>query len=840
VYEEWLEAPRERLRKQQLQNLLTLSNRYLQTDPKRALNYAESALAIDPWDEDAVRCVLSARTNLGDRVGAIHVYSKFAQRLREEFGTEPTAETQQAFQAAKIAESRNNNLPLQLTSFVGREHVLAEIEPMIEKSRLVTLVGTGGVGKTRCAVQVGLELVDGSADGVWLAELAPISDPSLVGSVIARALSLQESPNRPILDTLVAYLKRKRLLLILDNCEHVLEQARHVAGAIVRDCADVRILATSREPLNISGEETYRMPSLAIPPSAELLFTESVPRYGAVQLFVDRAVSSDKRFILTEENAPHVTEICRRLDGIPLAIELAAARAKVLSPQQLARKMDERFRVLTGGDRSKLPRHQTMRALIDWSYDLLSNDERALFPKLSIFAGGFTLEAATAVCSEERDEIVVLDLLSSLVDKSLVQAEPVGGGTRYRLLESTRQYGREKLSDAGEDDALAIAHARVFLSLAEQLDDAWETTPDSAWLAKAEPELENFRAALSWAFGARGEVLLGQCLAGISRRVWAYFGAAEGRRWVQAAQERTAGDTPAAVLAALDLAEAQLAARLYEYKASLAAGERALARYRELADPRRVAVAESRVGWALLYLSRVAEGEPLLRHALEEAQVLGMRKNAAYALWGLADGRRVAGDVAGARQRFGEALAAARAAGTERLAANIATNLAETEFRGGDVVMALRLVDEALPVIRALRETIGLANANSNMAAYLTASRRYDGALVSAREALAAARDAEFSVAAAAALQHLAAIGALRRSADSQLLEDRRRAARILGYVDARFEALGFPREYTEQQEYDTMLPALRDALGADECAKLMNEGSTWSEDQAIAEAMLI
>jgi predicted ATPase/class 3 adenylate cyclase len=751
-----------------------------------------------------------------------------------------TPDLPEAFPALNSLNYLANNLPAQLTSFVGREDVIADIKALLKQHRLVTLVGTGGAGKTRCAIQVGAELVDGSGNGVWLAELAPIADPSLVASVVARALNVQESPNKPILDTLLAYLKRKRLLLIFDNCEHVIEEARRVVGAILRDCPEAHILVTSREPLNISGEQTYRMPSLAVP-SNDRFSTEEASRFGALQLFVDRALSSDKSFALTTENAPHVSEICRRLDGIPLAIELAAARVKMLSPQQLAQKLDERFRVLTGGDRSALPRQQTMRALIDWSYDLLSDDERVLFRKLSIFAGGFTLESASAVCSDEMiDELAVFDLLSSLVDKSLVQAEPAGSGTRYRLLESTRQYAREKLADVGEADTVARAHAGAFAVLAEQLDDTYETTPDRAWFAQAEPELENLRAALLWAFGTHGDVLIGQRLACALRRQWAYIAAAEGRRWIQRAQERADDTTPHAVLAALDLAEASLATAVTQHKASLAAAERALARYRELADPLWITEAKVRVGRGLLFVGRITEGEALLREALSDARGLGARKLANWALGGLAFAREFAKDVDEARLFYGEALASARAAGAERQGATMALSLAETEFCAGDTAAALRLAEEALPVWRGLHATLFVANLLCNTAAYLVALRRFDEARASAREALAAARDAQWAVGLAWTLQHLAALGTLQQRTDVHRPNDDVRATRLLGYVDARLEMLEAPREYTERQEYDKIFQVLSDALGADECAKLMAEGSTWSEDQAVAEAMLI
>jgi predicted ATPase/class 3 adenylate cyclase len=743
------------------------------------------------------------------------------------------------FPALRSLDELPNNLPPQLTSFVGRDEVVAEIKALLEKHRLVTLVGTGGAGKTRCAVQVGAELLDGSGDGVWLAELAPIADPALVATIIAQALNVQGRPNQPILESLLAYLKRKRLLLILDNCEHVIDEARNVAGAILHACPDVRILATSREGLNISGEETYRIPSLAVPPDDPTSAEEAL-RFGAVQLFVDRALSGDKRFALTAENAAAVAEICERLDGIPLAIELAAARVKVLSPQQLAQRLDERFRVLTGGDRTALPRQQTMRALIDWSYDLLSEDERALFCKLSIFAGGFTLESAGAVCNDAAiDELAVFDLLSSLVDKSLVHVEPAGSGMRYRLLESTRQYAREKLDASGAHETVARAHAAAYLVLAQELEGAWETTPERAWDARAEPELENFRAALEWALGGRGDVPLGQRLAGTLHSVWANYANAEGRGWVQRALDLADTQTPLATLAALDLAEAHLAGSFAQYKASFAAGERALARYRELGDPVGSANAQRSVGRALVFLGNLSEGEALLTQALAAARNLKARKLTATVLDDVANARQFAGDLAGARQCYGEALVIARSSGTERQAAKVELSLAETEFGAGDAATALALANEALSASRAFTNTYLVANGLCNVSAYLVALERYEEARTAAREGLAAARDAQFAVPAAFTLQHLAAVAALQGNGAAPR-EERERAARLLGYVDAQLAALESLREYTEQQEYDAILPVLRDALGAGECTRLMAEGRTWSEDQAVAEALLI
>jgi predicted ATPase/class 3 adenylate cyclase len=743
----------------------------------------------------------------------------------------------QTFPALRSLDQLPNNLPPQLTSFVGREGEVAEIKALLEQHRFVTLVGTGGAGKTRCAIQVGADLLDGSGDGVWLSELAPISDPSLVAGVIAQALNIQNESNRPVLDAVLTVLKRKQLLLILDNCEHVIDEARNIVGAILRGCPDVRILATSREGLNVAGERVYRMPSLPVPTRSEDVTPDAALHYGAIMLFIDRAVASDGRFAFSNENAPYVAEICRRLDGIPLAIELAAARVKVLSPQQLALRLDERFRVLTGGDRGALPRQQTMRALVDWSYDLLSDDERTLFRKLGIFAGGFTLESASSICSDGTiDEIAVLDLLSSLVDKSLVHAEPAGNGTRYRLLESMRQYARERLVEQGEHDAMAHAHATTFLALAEEFDRLYETLPDRAWMLQAEPEMENCRAALEWCLMERGDVALGRQLAGSMRRMWVLSAPAEGRRWLRTAAETIDGNTEESVIARLDLAEAHLDGILAQRKASYAAAERALSRFRKLGDARYVAEALHSAGAALMDIGSLDESDALLTEALAEAQRLGLRKLAGAALSSLAGARSRAGDLAAARARYAEALSIFRAAGADTW--RVSGNLAEAEFRGGDVQSALRDAATAVDALRTRNVARSLAVALCNMAAYFIALGRYDEARAHAREAMAVSRDAQAEVWTTFALQHFAAIAALRPVDEGRAAGEASRAARLLGYVDARVAVLDAVREYTEQQEYNEIVPALREALGAESLATLMHEGSAWSEDEACAEAM--
>ncbi|MGH7729178.1 MAG: ATP-binding protein, partial [Vulcanimicrobiaceae bacterium] len=372
------------------------------------------------------------------------------------------------FPPLRSLESLPNNLPLQLTSFLGRETEISEITGLLATHRLVTLVGSGGVGKTRTSLQIGANLLDGSGDGVWFIELAPLASGDYIPTTVAQAMGLELGSAGEPLDVLVSLLRPKRALLIFDNCEHLVEPAARVIAALLRGAPQVSVLASTRQGLGIAGEATYRMPSLAIPEDVEGLRAAEAVRFPAIALFAERAGAVDFRFALGDENAPTIADICRRLDGIPLAIELAAARVKILSPQQLRERLNERFRVLTGGSRDALPRQQTLRALINWSHDLLDERERALFRRLGIFVNGFAMEGAVAVGS--GDGLDEVDVLASLADKSLVLAEPDGDALRYRMLESTRAYAREKLDASGELPGTALRHVRYLAGLFDAAD----------------------------------------------------------------------------------------------------------------------------------------------------------------------------------------------------------------------------------------------------------------------------------------------------------------------------------------------------------------------------------
>ncbi len=730
-----------------------------------------------------------------------------------------------------------HNLPRQVTSFVGRDDVVGEIAALVSRTPLVSLVGTGGVGKTRAAIAVGMRVIDQYADGACFVQLAPLNDPSLVTHALAAALRVQESPHRPLLTTLLSYLAGKHLLVILDNCEHVAPQARQIVASLLDECPSVSLIATSREPLAIPGEHVYRVPPLAVPGKA-VSSPQEASSYGAVTLFVDRVQATDARFAITAENLEPVLEICRRLDGLPLALELAAARATVLAPAQIAERLDRAFDVLIATTDSAHSRHQTMRAVIGWSYELLSSQARLLFDRLSIFAGGFTLETAANVCtSETLPAGDIVDLMAALIMQSLVTADFSRPAARYHFLEVTRQYAHEGAIERGEAVTLAQRHARSCLSVAERLDRDWFGARERNWFDEAEAELDNFRSALAWSLAERNDVGTGRRLAAALARVWYSLSPLEGRRWVRSAIASVDAETETQTVAELHAADARLCGALGEYTASLEAAERAL-QFKGAASELQIARAQEAAGSALSALGRGTDGEALLREALSIARRVGNHGLEALLLGDLGTARNRCGDIEGARAFYAEALARYAPLGLERPAASIAGHLAEVEFAAGDAAAALQRAEEARLGHEATHNRRSAANDLSNMSAYLIFLDCFDDARIHATQALAAARDVRATVLTAFILQHLAAIGALQRAWGRQTNSDREeRAAMLLGFVDARLHSLGARREYTERQEYDRVLSALRERF-EERLASLMTVGADWGEERAVAAAL--
>jgi len=736
----------------------------------------------------------------------------------------------ESFPALRSLGSFPTNLPPQLRSFVGREEDVANITALLNEHRLITLVGSGGVGKTRLAVQVGSELLERYPDGVWFADLAPIADPELVSSVIAQALGMTQQEGKRVDESIPPWLKRKQLLLVFDNCEHVIEVVASLAAAILAAAPDVRIVATSRQALDIRGEEIVRIPSLDVPHTVADLTAAKVMEFAAVALFVARATSVDKKFALTDDTAPVVADICRRLDGIPLAIELAAARVKVLSIPNLAARLNERFKILTGGSRDALPRQKTLQALLDWSYDLLTPQEQLLFSRLGIFAGGFGLDAATNVCAgDDLDEIDILDLLGSLTDKSLVVADTSGEQERYRLLESTAAYALEKLSASGERDALARGQAEYFRDQALVADERYGTGSTFAWVAGVELELDNDRAMLTWALTQGNDAVLGGDIAGALGWLWSNGGlSVEGRYWIEMALERVSEAEQPRIAGRLWLALADLSSG----KRAHDAAERAMQLYASVNDARGIARAQSDIAYALYQMGRHDEARTTIEQALATARSCGDAWKVAICLNVQGVIAMVGGDISAARELFAQALAGCKALGNTLGISLLLGNIAELEFTDGHPAEALRAASECLDIRLCGKNATAIANGHCNSAAYRVALGDLAGARESAREGLRLARQERSELQVAFTLQHLALLCAL--GGDARL------GAQLLGYVDAQFTALSMQREPTEQWGYDKLMATLRETLNADEIAQLAAEGAAWSEDRAVEEALKV
>ena len=556
-FEEWLTSERERLHELAIQALgRLLAHQQQAATAEPAVQTGLRLLALDPLQEPVHRAVMRLYTKLGRREAALRQYQLCVDTLKRELSTPPEAETTQLYQevlrsrptrAARVeVPSPANgdpapgsianlpstaavpapeappptNLPAPTSDLIGRATALAEVTEVLGAHRLVTLIGAGGIGKTRLGLEVARQQLPSFADGVWVAELAPLSDPGLVPVTVAVALGLTlpaaaESPER-----VASALGGRRLLLVLDNCEHVIEAAAHMAEAVLRADPHARVLATSREPLRAPGEYVYRVLSLEVPAEGTE-DRDDLLDAAAVKLFVARAQAVAVRFSPDARTVAITGAICRRLDGIPLAIELAAARTATLGVGELAARLDDRFRLLTGGHRTALPRHQTLRATLDWSYELLPAIERTVLHRLAIFAGGFTLEAASAVATAaDLGAPEVVDSVTNLAAKSLVVVEVAGAVTRYRLLETTRAYALEKLTKSGELDQVARRHAEYYRDLFERAEAEWETRATVEWVAASGRQIDNVRAALDWAFSPSGDASIGAALTAASVPLW--------------------------------------------------------------------------------------------------------------------------------------------------------------------------------------------------------------------------------------------------------------------------------------------------------------------------------
>jgi predicted ATPase/DNA-binding XRE family transcriptional regulator len=600
-------------------------------------------------------------------------------------------------------ERPDHNLPAQLTSFIGREREIAEVSRLLGETRLLTLIGAGGAGKTRLALEAAAGLLSDFEDGIWWVELASLYDPALVPQAVGAALGLRDQASRPMLDQLGDHLRAKRLLLVLDNCEHLITACATCVDTLLRAAPGVRILVTSREPLDITGETTYRVPSLATPDPGHLPALASLVRFEAVRLFADRAAAVLPGFTVTEVNGRAVAEICCGLDGIPLAIELAAARIRALPVEELRARLGDRFRVLTGGSRVALPRHRTLRATIDWSYGLLAEPERALLRRLAVFTGGWTLEAAEAVCNGEGvAEGEVLDLLAHLVDKSLVILEFPGDTGRYRLLETVRQYGLELLEERGETPIWRQRHASFFLTLAEEAEPKLFGPEQDSWFARLEAEHGNLRAALEW-LAAQDEAGQGLRLAGALWRFWEVRAhLAEGRAWLSEMLRRAGPDAEPAARAKALMGAGGCAYYLRDHPAADALWEESLSLYRRLGGRQGMARVLIYQGWLANDRGRFSEARRLFEEGLAICRAIGDRQGTAWALARLGLTFYWEGDSAAGQPLLEQGLALSREINDRLGIAQWTYLLGQMRWSQGDLSSAIALNEEGLRLCREL------------------------------------------------------------------------------------------------------------------------------------------
>ncbi len=705
-----------------------------------------------------------------------------------------------------------NNLPQQITSLIGREKEVEQVKKLVVANHLVTLTGSGGCGKTRLSVQVAADMLDSEGDGVWLVELASLTDPALVVQAAANVLGVKEEPGKAINQTLLEWLKRKRLLIVLDNCEHLLEECAKLADAIIRSCPDVRILASSREALGISGEQSYRVPSLETPHPKQTYTIERLSQYASAQLFLDRARMARPDFEITNANAPALVSLCHHLDGIPLAIELAAARVRALSVEEINDRLHDRFRFLTGGSRTALPRQQTLRALIDWSYDLLSDKEKILLRRLSVFSGGWTLEAAEAVCSDPdgHDHVEVfdvLDMLGSLVDKNLVVTEVENGRTRYRLLETVRQYARDRLSESGESAVCRNRHLSHFVGMAEEAQPHLRSV-EPEWIGRLEIEHDNLRTALDRSL-ERDDANEGLRLAvAIWRFWWARGHFLEGHRWMSGLLAAKPSNPPSKIRAKALGVAGYLARQRGDYPAARLLIEESLAAMRELGD-------QSDLTFSLQALATTAHEQgdfDSARVAIEESlaieRQLGNQRGIAHSLMLLGVVFQGQSEYLASKAAYEESLAIHKKLGNQWLLASLLTNFGQLSWLQGDYASAQAQQAESLAIFKELGLRRGMAAAMCGLGLAVHSQGDSGSARELVKESLAIFHELADGWGIAMSLEVVASLAAS--------VEGSEFAARVWGAAERLREVIGSPRPPNELSGYCREVESARAALGAD------------------------
>jgi predicted ATPase/DNA-binding winged helix-turn-helix (wHTH) protein len=695
--------------------------------------------------------------------------------------------TQFGAAATALAAAPKHNLPHDLTSFIGRESELAELSQLLRSARLLTLTAAGGCGKSRLAIELARQQAQVFPDGTWLVELAALTDAAMLPQTVATVLGIKEKMGAKLVDTIAEYLASRGPLLVLDNAEHLLEACAQFTASLLSRCGRLVILVTSRERLRITGEQTYRVPSLSMPDEESDTTPESIAAYESARLFIDRARLQLPHFAITPQNCAAIASVCRRLDGIALALELAASRVQNLSVEELSRQLDLRFELLTEGSRTALPRHRTLRALIDWSYDLLSHAESAMLRSVSVFAGGWTLEAAVQVWARngaEANDVVIL--LASLTDKNLVVSNEHSGTARYQLLETIRQYSVDRLRETGEEAQSRNRHLAYFRALAYDGSRGALGGPDQrVWLDRQDAEHDNFRAALTWSVAANAED--GLYLAAALVRFWGFRSHfAEARVWLTRLLDAVPGSSRTIHRTIALNGAGFMAICQRDYAAAEQFYEKGVELAREINDSDNVAYALDGLGHVALEQGRYDDAERFLRESVALSRAIGRRELVAMDLLHLGKVMRARGDRRAMLALFNESLAVAREVGHRPCLAAILCAQSRDALAQGDLDTAEAGLIEMVAILEGLGDRRQMADAMEGFAL------------------LALAKDAPH------------------------------RAARIWGATERLRDEIGSPIQLHDQADHNRAVETARAVLGAEAFVQSWREGLEMSSEDAV------
>jgi predicted ATPase/DNA-binding SARP family transcriptional activator/Tfp pilus assembly protein PilF len=851
-----------------LERLVLLHLPNAETTDGIAVGYARRWLTLDPLNEAAHRRLMQLYGWSGQRAAALRQYHECVQTLNEELSVPPSAETTALYEAIKVnrlpspikrpghTEDRPPRhlrspaplytLPAQPTLFIGRQReVTAARELLLRRDvRLLTLTGAGGTGKTRLGLEVAAGVVTHFAHGVVYVPLADLRDPALVPNAIARQIQVRAGGRQSLLELLKSTLQAKQMLLVLDNFEHV-EPAAPIIADLLASAPQIKVLVTSRAPLNLRGEHEFLVPPLALPERTAVWSIEQLHRSEAFQLFISRAACASADFVVTEDNAQAIAEICHRLDGLPLAIELAAVRVKLLPPATLLARLGHRLSVLTGGAQDSPARQRTLRATIEWSYVLLTEEERALFARLAVFVGGFSLEAAEAVCKPEGDlDLDILDGLQSLLDQSLLQqVERLAGEARFTMLETIREYALEQLVVCGEAAALQQRHTAYYLALVAEADSHLWGPEQTAWLERLEVEYDNIRAALAWKWnegavqvaGAERDAEVGVEVVRSLCTFWYYRGyISEGRAWLEHALIRTGKKARTGARAAALYGCGVMA--MFQGQASTARTrqEESIAIWRERGDKRGLANALFSLGEVVVNQGDEQAALPILEECRELFQQVGDKSFYVRAVMYLGDVALGQGHIQTARSRYQDGLTIQHELGDTWTTAQLLNNLGEVARCEGDYARAKPLYEESLARFTALGTTGDMARSLHNLAYIAHAQGHGDQATTLFKESLRLFQERGNRRGITECLIGLVAICLMHK----QQPQGAEWAVQLLGMAEAQFQAIGAAMWPADRLEYGRTVAAGRGALGEVAFAAAWAEGRTMSLEQAVAVAL--